>query len=112
MHTLGNLTLTAYNSDFSDRPFAEKRDMPDSSEKGLKQSPLKLNQGLGILEAWNEDTIKARAVKLAGIAVSVWSAPALSPRYSEWLPSETRCRYGIHHRRSPAPSLTQYEAAL
>jgi hypothetical protein len=32
LHTLGNLTLTAYNSDYSDRPFAEKRDMPDSPE--------------------------------------------------------------------------------
>jgi uncharacterized protein with ParB-like and HNH nuclease domain/predicted transport protein len=77
LHTLGNLTLTAYNSDYSDRPFAEKRDMPNAPEKGLKQSPLKLNQGLGALAAWNEDTIKARAGKLADIAVGVWSAPAL-----------------------------------
>ena len=46
LHTLGNLTLTAYNSDYSDRTFVEKRDMPDAPEKGLKQSPLKLNQGL------------------------------------------------------------------
>ena len=27
LHTLGNLTLTAYNSDYSDRVFSEKRDM-------------------------------------------------------------------------------------
>jgi predicted transport protein len=77
LHTLGNLTLTAYNADYSDRPFAEKRDMPDAPEKGLKQSPLKLNQGLGVLETWNENTIKARAGKLADLAVSVWSAPVL-----------------------------------
>jgi predicted transport protein len=78
LHTLGNLTLTAYNSDYSDRPFQEKRDMPDAPEKGLKQSPLKLNQGLGVAESWNEHTIKARADKLAALAVSVWSAPVLS----------------------------------
>ena len=78
LHTLGNLTLTAYNSEFSDRPFAYKRDMPDTPEKGLKQSPLKLNQGLGALENWNENTIKARAGKLADLAVGVWSAPVLS----------------------------------
>lgn len=78
LHTLGNLTLTAYNSDYSDRPFAEKRDMPDAPEKGLKQSPLKLNQGLGALEAWNEDEIKARASKLAELGVGVWPAPFLS----------------------------------
>jgi predicted transport protein len=77
LHTLGNLTLTAYNSDYSDRAFTEKRDMPDAPEKGLKQSPLKLNQGLGILETWDEEAIKARATKLAEIGVGVWSAPHL-----------------------------------
>ena len=77
LHTLGNLTLTAYNSDYSDRAFTEKRDMLDAPEKGLKQSPLKLNQGLGILETWNEDTIKTRAGKLAEIGVGVWPAPKL-----------------------------------
>jgi len=43
LHTLGNLTLTGYNSEYSDRPFPEKRDMPG----GFRESPLKLNQGLG-----------------------------------------------------------------
>jgi len=78
LHTLGNLTLTAYNSDYSDRFFTDKRDMPDAPEKGLKQSPLKLNQGLGIMETWNEDTIKTRAAKLAEIGVGVWTSPKLS----------------------------------
>lgn len=77
LHTLGNLTLTAFNSDYSDRPFVEKRDMPNAPEKGFMQSPLKLNQGLGILDAWNEETIKARAAKLADIGVALWSAPQL-----------------------------------
>ena len=78
LHTLGNLTLTGYNSEYSDRPFTEKRDMPDAPEKGLKQSPLKLNQGLGQLETWNEEAIKARAGKLADLALSVWAAQMLS----------------------------------
>ena len=77
LHTLGNLTLTAYNSDYSDRAFTEKRDMPDAPEKGLKQSPLKLNQGLGVLEIWDEEAIKSRATKLAKIGVGVWPAPQL-----------------------------------
>jgi uncharacterized protein with ParB-like and HNH nuclease domain/predicted transport protein len=77
LHTLGNLTLTAYNSDYSDRAFTEKRDMPDAPEKGLKQSPLKLNQGLGVQETWNENAIKARAAKLAEIGVGVWPAAQL-----------------------------------
>lgn len=77
LHTLGNLTLTAYNADYSDRPFAEKRDMPDAPEKALKQSPLKLNQDLGSLGTWDEAAIQNRAGKLAGLAVTVWPAPVL-----------------------------------
>jgi uncharacterized protein with ParB-like and HNH nuclease domain/predicted transport protein len=77
LHTLGNLTLTAYNSDYSDLPFTTKRDMPKEPIKGLKLSPLKLNQGLGTLDTWNEATIKERAAKLAQTAVEVWAAPAL-----------------------------------
>ena len=73
LHTLGNLTLTGYNSAYSDKPFTEKRDM----KGGFKESPLKLNAGLGQLDQWNEDTIKARAAKLAAMALSVWVAPAL-----------------------------------
>jgi len=73
LHTLGNLTLTGYNSEYSDRPFAEKRDM----EKGFKQSPLKLNDGLGQLDHWNEEAIKTRAGKLAGLATQVWAGPKL-----------------------------------
>lgn len=73
LHTLGNLTLTGYNSEYSDRSFAEKRDMPG----GFKESPLKLNKGLGQLNQWNEETIKERASRLAEIALNVWAMPKL-----------------------------------
>ena len=73
LHTLGNLTLTGYNSEYSDRPFSEKRDM----EGGFKHSPLKLNTGLGALDIWNEHQIKARAERLSALAVDVWRFPAL-----------------------------------
>jgi len=78
LHTLGNLTLTAYNSDFSDRTFTEKRDMPGAPDKGLKLSPLKLNEGLAGLEKWDESAIKNRATKLADLALKVWTAPKVS----------------------------------
>lgn len=78
LHTLGNLTLTAYNSSYSDRPFIEKRDMPNDPDKALKHSPLKLNQGLGSLQTWNEEAIKARAGSLSNLALNVWNAPVLS----------------------------------
>lgn len=73
LHTLGNLTLTGYNSEYSDRPFVEKRDMVG----GFKESPLKLNQGLGQLDRWDESAIKARAGRLAATAAEVWVAPML-----------------------------------
>ncbi len=72
-HTLGNLTLTGYNSEYSNKPFAEKRDMTG----GFKESPLRLNAGLGSLAGWNEGTIKARADKLANMASEVWIGPKL-----------------------------------
>lgn len=73
LHTLGNLTLTGYNSEYSDRPFAEKRDM----EGGFKHSPLKLNEGLGACDAWNESAIQERAARLAQKAATVWGHPLL-----------------------------------
>ena len=73
VHNLGNLTLTGYNSEYSDRSFAEKRDM----EGGFKESPLRLNKGLGTVERWNETTIQARADRLADEAVKVWPVPSL-----------------------------------
>jgi len=73
LHTLGNLTLTGYNAEYSDRPFVEKRDMTG----GFKQSPLRLNEGLGALETWDETTIQERAVRLATLATEVWAAPLL-----------------------------------
>jgi uncharacterized protein with ParB-like and HNH nuclease domain/predicted transport protein len=74
LHTLGNLTLTGYNSEYQDFAFSRKREM----EGGFKHSPLKLNEGLGQLETWNEHTIQARADKLAGLAVKVWGFPEIS----------------------------------
>ena len=73
LHTLGNLTLTGYNAEYSDRPFREKRDM----QGGFKESPLRLNEGLGALDTWNEATIQMRAKRLADQAATVWKPPTL-----------------------------------
>lgn len=80
LHTLGNLTLTGYNSEYRDFPFAYKRDQvtdKDGNPIGFAYSPLKLNLGLGKVATWNEDAIKARADRLALEAAKVWSAPQL-----------------------------------
>ena len=73
LHTLGNLTLTGYNPELSDRPFRAKRDM----KGGFADSPIRLNRGLAKLEHWNESTIQARAAELAELATQVWAYPQL-----------------------------------
>lgn len=74
LHTLGNLTLTGYNSRYSDRSFAKKRDI----EGGFKQSPLRLNAGLGQCEKWDRAAMQKRAQRLADFALEVWEMPSLS----------------------------------
>ncbi len=74
LHTLGNLTLTGYNSEYKDKFFLEKRNM----KGGFKESPLRLNEDLRELETWNEETIKNRSQKLAKKALKVWCPPSLS----------------------------------
>jgi uncharacterized protein with ParB-like and HNH nuclease domain/predicted transport protein len=75
LHRLGNLTLTGYNPELSDRPFLDKRDHP---EGGFRTSPLRLNQGLGQLERWDVDAMRQRGETLAARALEVWSSPQLS----------------------------------
>ncbi|RVY52834.1 DUF262 and DUF1524 domain-containing protein [Helicobacter pylori] len=73
LHTIGNLTLTGYNQEYSNNSFQEKRDM----EKGFKQSPLRLNQGLKDLESFDEKQIEKRANVLADWALEIWTYPEL-----------------------------------
>ncbi len=73
LHTIGNLTLTGYNQEYSNNSFQEKRDM----EKGFKDSPLRLNQSLRDLESFGEEEIKKRANDLADLALKIWTYPNL-----------------------------------
>jgi uncharacterized protein with ParB-like and HNH nuclease domain/predicted transport protein len=75
LHRLGNLTLTGYNPELSDRSFLDKR---DHLQGGFRTSPLRLNHGLGQLERWDADAIRARGETLAQRALEVWAAPLLS----------------------------------
>ena len=95
LHTVGNLTLTGYNSEYSDRPFAEKRDM----EGGFKHSPLRLNEGLAIVERWDEAAIGKRAERLAKSASGLWAAPLLKPEVLNG------------YRSKPEKAITEYSIA-
>nr|WP_231203102.1 DUF262 and DUF1524 domain-containing protein [Helicobacter pylori] len=74
LHTIGNLTKTGYNPEYSNKSFQEKRGM----EGGFKNSPLRLNQGLRDLESFfGEEEIKKRANDLADLALKIWTYPKL-----------------------------------
>ncbi|GAA9888361.1 DUF262 and DUF1524 domain-containing protein [Helicobacter pylori] len=73
LHTIGNLTLTGYNQEYSNKSFQEKRDM----EKGFKQSRLMLNESLKNLESFGEKEIEKRANDLADFALKIWTYPKL-----------------------------------
>ncbi len=71
LHTIGNLTLTGYNPEYSNKSFQEKQGM----EGGFKDSPLRLNQGLR--DSFGEEEIKKRANDLADLALKIWTYPKL-----------------------------------
>lgn len=68
VHTLGNLTLTAFNGTLSNDPFERKVQIYGDSH-------LELNQGLAENEAWGRKQILTRAAKLAEQVIEVWPAP-------------------------------------
>ena len=75
INTLGNLTLTAYNSELSDAPFAEKK---AHLKGGYEKDYLMLSKELHDLDVWDENAILARAKRLAERALAIWQFPKLS----------------------------------
>ena len=71
VHTIGNLTLTGYNSTLSNKSFVEKRDM----KNGFKESRLKLNKYLSSIDKWNEEELLNRTNILFNLALEIWAYP-------------------------------------
>ena len=74
LHTIGNLTLTAYNSEMSDNPFMDKMTMTG----GFQESALRLNSYVVKQTTWNEKCIITRANLLADKAIEIWKYPVLT----------------------------------
>ena len=68
LHTIGNLTLTGYNPELSNRSFREKQDIPG----GFRDSPLRLNESLREGGRWDETAIVNRAEMLLEKAYKIW----------------------------------------
>lgn len=78
--TIGNLTLTAYNSDYSNSSFQVKKTMPG---KGFLESKLSLNEFVKKCDTWGEKEIQKRAKLLYEKAFKIWWIPKSSDRTEE-----------------------------
>ncbi|WP_226536409.1 GmrSD restriction endonuclease domain-containing protein [Fictibacillus halophilus] len=108
LHTIGNLTLTRYNSELSDKPFKVKRDL----DGGFADSPLRLNRGLGKLEIWNEQEIDIRGQRLAEQAVLVWGYPEVSEDVLSHYKKQSKVVENTTYSISDFPDLKGTQLAL
>ena len=75
LHTLGNLTLTGYNTELSNSPFETK-------QVELAKSHLDLNAYFNGLTKWDAQAIHQRAAALAPRVVALWPRPASETAYA------------------------------
>ncbi|MCY0152516.1 DUF262 domain-containing protein [Hoeflea alexandrii] len=68
LHRLGNLTLTGYNSTYSDKALHTKQTIP----KGFKESSVRLNQDVRDASCWTSHEIRERGQRLAKRALEIW----------------------------------------
>ena len=71
LHTMANLTLTGYNSQYSNLTFLEKRNM----DKGFKDSAFRLNNYVKSCEQWTEKELKQRQQDLYEVFMKLWPMP-------------------------------------
>jgi predicted transport protein len=74
LHRLGNLTLTGYNSKYSDRSF----DVKKTIEGGFSESSVRLNKFIREQNAWTAKEMQARTNALAQRALSIWGGLSVS----------------------------------
>ena len=74
LHTLLNLTLTGYNSIYSNKPFKEKLNIKD----GFRDSNLRLNKFISSCANWTENEMLERKKFLTERAKQIWGIPTSS----------------------------------
>lgn len=87
LHTLGNLTLTAYNSELGDKPFDEKKKELDEANTKV----VNLYSDVKSCTEWNATNIEKRAERLANTIVDLFAVEKptteisfADPRYQEY----------------------------
>lgn len=73
VHTLGNLTITGYNSKLSNMPFVTKRDRKDVNGANVGyRNGLNLNDELVNTDTWTSEQIQERTDKLVGLTLKAF----------------------------------------
>lgn len=93
LHTLGNLTLTGYNSELGDKPFPEKKQMIEEKQTKV----VYLYQDIQNKDYWNASTIEERANRLADSVMRLFPIEKpeeliifTDPRYKEYTCADPR----------------------
>ena len=71
LHRIANLTLTAYNSKYSNSTFDEKKSM----KNGFEDSGIRMNTYIAKKDKWTLDELEERNQYLMGRALEIWDAP-------------------------------------
>lgn len=79
LHRVANLTLTAYNSQYSNSTFTEKKMMPN----GFIDSGIRMNTWIARKEKWTLAELKERSSHLLNRALEIWKFPV-----ADFLPEE------------------------
>jgi len=108
LHTIGNLTLTGFNAEMSDKPFEQKRD----ADKGFANSPLYLNQDLRHLSVWSDTQIVERGERLVVLASEVWTIPEESqyPKLTTVFSNDSEVTYSLDSYSFSDESLALFHA--
>ena len=71
LHRMANLTLTAYNSNYSNSSFIEKKTM----KNGFEDSSIRLNSWIAKKEKWTLTELEERSEYLTSRALTIWAMP-------------------------------------
>lgn len=68
LHTIGNLTISGYNSELSNKSFRDKKEI-------YRNSNISICRNICEYESWNDESIKSRAKQLFDVALQIWELP-------------------------------------
>ena len=79
LHRIANLTLTAYNSKYSNSTFEEKKSM----KNGFEDSGIRMNTYIAKKDKWTLAELEERNQYLMGRALEIWAAPTTTFKPAE-----------------------------